>query len=226
VALTLEEIIPALSSPDESSRCQAIENLQLIQDSKIILYLITALEDSSVRVREQAISALIKVGGQPVAKATASLLNSENVALRNAAVEILENLDESTLEVLESYINSSSVDVTKFALEAVGKILNKSPEPHLKIFNSLITRLSDDDPNVSGAAAEALGLAKDDLAIPHLLNHLSGPNQSYWLQCNIIVALSRIASPMALEALNQINKDQISEEAKDFLDEALKGEIS
>ncbi|MEO5968931.1 MAG: HEAT repeat domain-containing protein [Bdellovibrionia bacterium] len=224
MAFNLKEIIAALSSEDETDRCYALENLQQIHDPDIVPRLMSALEDRSVRVREHAISIFKREHGPVAAQAAASLLNSENEILRNAAIEILEGLGKSAIDVLEKYINSFSVDVRKFSIEVVGKILSNSPDSHPLVFDSLTNRLFDEDPNVSGAAAEALGFTKDDSAIPPLLECLSRPHSSYWLQCNIIVALSRIASPKSLEAIKQIDKNQLSEEARDFLKMALKGE--
>lgn len=302
----LSEIITALSSSDESDRIYAIEDLQEVTDPEIIPYLITALQDRSVRVREAVVDVLINMGGPVVAEATAALLNSEDVPLRNAAIEILEKLGCSALDVLEKYMHSPSADVRKFTIDTIGKLINQSIESNLPLFAthndrlseegmdkaiaatkalglrrddwainhlsdegvaeaitaakalghgrddwaipflsehisepsqsswlqcniitalSLIDRLSDEDVNVAGAAAEALGSARDDWTIPFLLRHIPGPSQSSWVQCSIVVALSRISSEKSLEALQQIDKTQLSDEALMFLEMAINGEV-
>jgi HEAT repeat protein len=221
----INEIILALSSSDESERCYAVEDLQEVKDPNIIPHLIMALQDRSVRVRETAVDVLTNVGGGVTAEAVASLLSSEHVPARNAAIEILEKLGQPALYALEKYINSSSVDIRKFSIDIIGKVLAQTHEAHPLIFEALVDRLSDEDVNVAGAAAEALGLTKDDGAIPYLLINIFGANQSSWLQCNIIAALSRISSEQSLEALQQIDKAKLFEEAQTYLEMALDGEV-
>lgn len=221
----ISDILTALSSSDESERCYAIEDLQEVKNQEIVPYLVMGLKDRSVRVREAAVDALANVGGQAVAEATVALLNSEEVPLRNAAIEILEKLGCSALDVLVKYIHSSEVDVRKFSIDTVGKILSQSSESHPSILLNLVECLSDEDANIAGAAAEALGLAKDDMVIPFLVSHISGANQSSWLQSNIIAALTRISSQKSLEAIKEIDKSQLSNEAKTYLEMALNGEV-
>jgi HEAT repeat protein len=228
VSAKLKEIVSNLHSSDESDRCYAIEDLKEVNDPKIVDYLIDALKDPSVRVRETATDVLVLVGGNGVAEGVASLLESEEVPIRNAAIEILEKMGPAALNTLETCMESSSIDVRKFAIDTVGKILNQtkfdSHEPKPRIFSVLIDRLWASNANISGAAAEALGLSKDDSVIAPLMSHLSGPNKSPWLQCNIIVALSRIGTPNARSSIQNIDKNELFEEAKTFLEMALNGE--
>jgi HEAT repeat protein len=221
----LNKILVALESLDESERCNALEDLHQTGYEKIVPLLVTALQDLSVRVREAAVDLLIKTGGSSVADATAALLSSENIPLRNAAIEILEKLGRSAVDALEKHLSSPSVDVRKFAIDTIGKLLSQFPESVSGVFPALIERLSDQDRNVAGAAAEALGFTKNDLAIPFLLEHLSGPNQSSWLQCNIIVALSRISSKKSLEAINKLDKTELYSEAESYVEMVLNGEV-
>lgn len=220
----LSEIIAALSSSDESERCYALEDLERTQGPEAIPHLIGALQDRSARVREAALDLLTKVGNVAVADAAAVLLSSENVPLRNAAIEVLEKIGAPAISVLEQYINAPSDDVRKFAVDTVGKILSHMTESDPRTLEVLCGRLSDEDVNVAGAAAEALGLARNEWAVPFLLQRLMDSRQSSWIQCNIVVALSRISSESSREALRRIDKDNLSSEAKRYLEMALIGE--
>ena len=221
----LREIITALASLNESDRCYALEDLQQLNDPTIVPYMVNALEDHSVRVRETAVESLIKVGGTPVAEAAAALLSSENVPLRNAAIEVLEMLGSPAVSVLEKYICSPSVDIRKFAIDTLGKLLSQAGTVTPSVLGLLIASLSDQDGNVAGAAAEALGMTKNDLAVPSLVKQIFGENQSTWLQCNIIVALSRISSEQSLQAIREIDDTRLSGAAKTYIEMALKGEV-
>jgi HEAT repeat protein len=221
----IDGILKSLGSADESDRCYALEDLQQIEFPAIVPFLITALGDRSARVRETAVGILIKLGGAAAAEGAAALLGTENIPLRNAAIEVLEKLGASALIALEKYVDDPSSDVKKFAIDTIGKLLAQDPRPHPAVLAALIEGLLDKDANVSGAAAEALGLAKDDIAIPFLLRQLVGLNRSSWLQCNIVVALARISSEESSQAIKQIDKTLLSAEAQVFLDSALKGEV-
>jgi HEAT repeat protein len=198
VSVNIKKVISDLGSPDESDRCYAVEDLKQVNDPKVVEYLVIALKDPSTRVRETAVDILSIVGGSEVVASMVQLLDSESVPIRNAAIEVLEKLGPSALSTLEKYMDVSSVDVRKFAIDTIGKILQKSSsiqgERQPRILAVLVDRLWSLNANVAGAAAEALGLSKDDTVIEPLLEHLFGANQSSWLQCNIIVALSRIGS--------------------------------
>jgi HEAT repeat protein len=220
-----EEIISGLKSTDESERCYALEDLELIMAPEYIPLLVLGMEDNSVRVRETATTALIKVGGIEVAESVAKLLYSENVALRNAAIEILEELENYSLTVLEQYIVSDSADVRKFSLDIICKIIpNVDQATVKKIFTYLVPCLEDQDVNVAASAAEAIGLSKTELGISILLKYLIVPQKSTWLQCNIIVALARIDTDNSRLALSQIDKQELAPEALAYLEMALNGE--
>ncbi|MBF0208758.1 MAG: HEAT repeat domain-containing protein, partial [Oligoflexia bacterium] len=88
----INDLILALESTDESDRCCAIEDLGLLKDRDTIPYLIKAIDDGSTRVREASIDALISIGGNGVVTEMILLLESEDVSLRNAAINILEQL--------------------------------------------------------------------------------------------------------------------------------------
>ena len=219
---SLEKLVVALSGYTEAERSDAVEDLQQLKDREGIPYLVVALHDRSVRVREAAVRALIDLGGADVADAAAALLGSENVGMRNGAIEILEELGESALLPLERYLMSTSADVRKFSIDTVGKIISqiKATPSTLSL---LVDRLWDSNENVAGAAAEALGGTRDDTAVSFLVDRISASCESSWLQCSIVAVLADIESAASMDALQQIRRMQLSAEAKTFLDSALSG---
>ena len=224
VGIHLEKIKAALGSVDESLRCCAVEDLQQLTSGDRIPLLLVSLQDRSARVREAAAAVLESVGGASVADAMAKLLGSENVPARNAAMEILEKLGQPSLKILEEYVNSPSVDVRKFAIDTIGKILAVTTGMDATMGSALSGRLYDADLNVAGAAAEALGNSKDDSIIQSLVRRLSEPSLASWVQCTIIVALSGMPGHMAREAILKIDRAHLSDEASTFLEQALKSE--
>jgi len=161
-----DALLEALKSADESDRCYALEDLEASGELDIIPHIVNALQDSSVRVRETAVEILSRMGGIKVAEASAELLGSENVGLRNNAIEILEKLGEHSVIVLKKYIKSDSPDVRKFTVDIFGKIFTLNSGLLAEVRTDVMERLADVDPNVAGAAAEVLGLAKMKCLIP------------------------------------------------------------
>jgi HEAT repeat protein len=211
-----DRLIEQLSSPDPTTRRYAAEDLGDLHDVRAVPALVKAVKDSEVAVREAAVDALAAIGGLAVSERVAPLLESEDVALRNYAIEILERVGPESTDVLVAACNCASPDVRKFALDILGKVARGCAG---KCLEAVAARLGDDNPNVAGSAAEALGRMGDSQAIPHLMNHLGDPP---WMQLCVFSALSQIGGKTALKALRSVDVSRMSPVTKHFYDTALK----
>jgi HEAT repeat protein len=177
---------------------------------------VEALKDPEVAVREAAVDALVVIGGPAVSKHVAPLLEMEDVPLRNYGIEILERVGPESIDVLVAACTSASADVRKFALDTLGKVARGCAGNCLE---TVVAQLGDDNPNVVGSAAEALGHMGDSRAIPYLAKHLGDPP---WMQLCVFSALSQIGGEAALKALRSVEVGQLTPFTQHFYDIALK----
>ena len=209
-------LIEQLASPDPTTRRYAAEDLGDLHDACAVPALVEAVRDPEVAVREAAVDALVVIGGQAVSEHVAPLLETEDVALRNYAIEILERVGPESIDVLVAACKSASPDVRKFALDILGKVARGCAG---KCLDAVAALLGDDNPNVAGSAAEALGHMGDSRATPCLANHLGGPP---WMQLCVFSALSQIGGETALKVLRSVEVGKLSPYTKHFYDSSLK----
>jgi len=166
-------------------------------------------------VREAAAEALVVIGGPAVSEHVAPLLETEDVALRNYAIEVLERVGPESIDVVVLACKSPSPDVRKFALDILGKVAQGCAGECLDAVAAL---LGDDNPNVAGSAAEALGHMGDSRATLYLANHLGGPP---WMQLCVFSALAQIGGETALRVLRSVEVGKLSPYTKHFYDSSL-----
>ncbi|AGW14950.1 HEAT repeat domain-containing protein [Megalodesulfovibrio gigas] len=204
----LDRLVHNLQTGDETVRRYAAEDLGSLGLEGAVPALVTALEDPVVAVREAAAEALGVIGGRETARRVVPLMASEEVPLRNISFEILEALSLDALEELTACCTSPVSDIRKFAVDILGKIGEVSEIDAEALF---VRMLDDPNPNVAGAAAEAIGRVGYKGAVPALLQHL---DSHAWLQCNILHAIARIGGEAAQKAFATINTARLSPEAQ------------
>ena len=204
----VDKLLDKLESDDETERRYAVEDLGELRNTRAIRALVKAMKDPVVGVREAAVDSLIAIGGQEVCKNVIPLLDSDEAALRNYAIEILKELGPDSIDDIKGLCKADSSDIRKFALDILADIGEISD---VDAFGIIVDMLDDSNVNVSAAAAEALGKIGDPAALPALLDHMDGPP---WLQCNCINAMAQIGGQRAKEALKGIAVDRLSTEAR------------
>jgi len=204
----INELLGGLRSEDATERRYAAEDLGGLNDPAAVQALVKTLEDPVVGVREAAVESLIAIGGREVCEKVIPLLDSEDASLRNYALEILEDLGADAIESLVGLCDSPSSDIRKFALDVLGKIGELCGVNAIGVITS---RLDDENVNVAGAAAEALGRIGDPASIPALAGHLGGPP---WLQCNVLNAIAQIGGEEARGVISRIDPEQLAPEAR------------
>jgi HEAT repeat protein len=211
-----DHLIEQLASPDPTARRGAAENLGDLHDARAVPALVEALSDLEAAVRDAVVDALVEIGGQVVCEHVAPLLEAEDAALQNCAVEILEQVGPESIDALVAACRSASPEVKKLALGILGKVARGCAGGCLE---AVVALLGDDNHEVPASAAEALGQIGDARATPYLAKHLADPP---WMQLCVFSALSQIGGEAALQALASVDVSQLSPFTKDSLDSALK----
>ena len=181
-----------LSSPDESTRWNAAEEMSELRDPDAIPALVIALGDRSAAVRESVINALTAIGGEETAIALIPLLASEDPPSRNAACEILRKIGSDAAGPLQQAVLTGGRDVRLFAID----ILALAGGPGL--LEILSTAIADPDSNVATSAATALGQTGGaDSAFALVAARSADP----WVRCAVAESLGRIGGSVARRAL-------------------------
>ncbi len=144
-----------LDQPDPESRRIATQQIARVRSPWATALLVRALGDEDWRVRKEG--AKVASGVEPrdevVSALVAALSEKENIGLRNAAVEALIDIGPDSVLPAARALEELDADGRKLAVEILGGI------PDVRGTHSLANALSDSDPNVRVAAAEALGSA-------------------------------------------------------------------
>ncbi len=159
------EILEKVESGNEEVRHRNIERLVEFPAEKTLPVLLGRLGDSSWRLRKRAVELLVALSDQPnvIEQLVESLSDEENPGRRNAAVEALVQCSEQALAQLLRITHSEDRDVRKFAVDILARIGGET------MLSRLVVLLEDVDPNVQGAAADALGMIGFPSAIPDLV---------------------------------------------------------
>lgn len=184
-----EHRLALFRDPDPGTRRDAAEALSECSDesevARAVEALVEGLRDSNPGVQEAALSALVRIGGARVVRALIPLLR-QDVATRNLAVEILEQIGSAALELLLPLLTHPDPNLRKFIIDTLNKLGDRRAIPALR------ERLCDEEPNVRGAAAEALGAMRAVEAVPSLLGMLQDEE---WVVFSVVEALGTIAEP-------------------------------
>ena len=119
--------------------------------------------ETSPLVCEAIFTALVGIGGEPVAAALAGLLRSEDVALRNGAIEALQQIGPAVTTHVERLLVSPDADTRIFAVA----VLEAAPHDRARERLRLVLE-TDPEVNVGLAAVELLaqlGRPEDEAAL-------------------------------------------------------------
>ncbi|MGH7230379.1 MAG: HEAT repeat domain-containing protein, partial [Nitrospiraceae bacterium] len=153
--------------------------------------LVASLHDDNPGVQQAAVSGLVTVGGNEVARHMVALLR-ESPMIRNMAVEVLDRIVAQALECILPVLSAEDSNVRKFIVDALGK------QTDVRVIAPLMQRLTDVDANVRAAAAEALGHVRACEAVPGIIALL---NDEEWVVFSALTALAEIGDSAALPSL-------------------------
>jgi HEAT repeat protein len=208
----MEEISKQLESDDVEIRREAVLKLKGIGSGAdqrgVIELLITAMQDSSWRVRKTALDILL--GEYPIESYITDLVGllylEENAGARNSAIEALAQLNKKATPFLIKAFNTPNYDVRKFIIDVIGEFRDKRALP------LMLNALKDDDENVRASAVEHLGRIGDSSVVSALIEILE--EGDLWTAFPAADALGRIGDRKAMPALiNALSRKTLREPA-------------
>jgi len=192
-----------INSPNESKRCAAIEELVRQGHLSAIIILVDQLEkETSFYVRRRLIQALGGMQSSRTGLIVARLFISAEAHVRNAAVEVLQALQEYAEPTIETLMTDPSRDIRKLSIDVLDKVSGETA------FSLLIQGLQDTEAVIVSACVEALGRKRDQRALAPLLELLR-TSTNVWISFSIIEASAVLDDPQVLEEFyRHINHSQ------------------
>jgi TolB-like protein/predicted Ser/Thr protein kinase len=177
-----------LKDENEQVRLDAVRTLKFSHDPRALSALVEALQDSSLKVKAEAVQAIVHLGEQ-AAGPVIQLLNDsmdegDNMTARFAAKALGLIGDRSISPVLIELLRSDDKFVACESALALGRLLET------RAVTDLIALLSERNGNLRFAAAEALGLICDPTARSSLQKRLSDEDEG--VRAKARWALSRL----------------------------------
>jgi HEAT repeat protein len=201
--VTSDRLEEALHSRDPDVRRQAVYGLSLRPQGTPLPQILNALSDTDWRVRREAIS----LAAQTVEKdalvdaLVALLVETNNIGLRNAAIEVLGMVAQGKADKFANACEGAGEAARKFLVEAMGKTRDPQMIDHLE---SLVRG---PDPNLAAAAVEALVCIGGARAEALLKERLS--TQHLFLRVSILEGLTRLGTRLSWEELEPAVEDAI-----------------
>lgn len=193
----LEKAKGLLASPQEAERVAGVELLSEQNSAASGAMLIGQLEtETSPFVRRRIIHLLRESRRIETVQAAVALLSSNQAAVRNAAVEILQGMGILTLPSMAKLASHPDRNLRKLVADILAKIPGESA------YQLLAAGLSDADCNVVSASAEALGARREQQAVPLLCEALANTT-NVWVAFSLIEALANIGQPAAMGAVTR-----------------------
>jgi HEAT repeat protein len=144
-----------LQQAEPEARRVAVQQVAKVRSPEAAALLLSALGDEDWRVRKEAalVAPSLEAREDVVVALVAALEETENIGLRNAAVEALVAIGADVVPATMAVLPHLDADGRKLAIEVLGGV------PDGRCAAALARALDDDDANVRVAAAEALGNA-------------------------------------------------------------------
>lgn len=184
-----------LKDENEEIRLDAVRTLKFSHDPRSVSALVEALRDASLKVKAEAVQAIVKMGEQatgPVIRMLNDAMDeSDYLTARFAAKALGEIGDRSISSVLVELLRSDDRFVACEAILALGRLGETKAVP------DLIALLDDSNGNIRFCAAEALGRMCDARARNALQARLSDEDEGVRAKARWALSCLRIADRMA-----------------------------
>jgi HEAT repeat protein len=184
------------------TRRDAAKALGEIGDAMAMEPLIAALKDPKKDVRDAAVEAIGKIGGDPraVVAFAEPLKNGNSIAREEAASSLGKIRHKSAVEHLIPALKDEDCFVRQSAAASLGKIGEPSA------VEALAQTLKDEDKDVRQTAAIAIGEIGGAAAVEPLLQLLK--DESVMVRYRAVESLGRIGGSSAVDALIEALKDR------------------
>jgi HEAT repeat protein len=159
---SIELLSQELASADTATRRQAVRDMAASPDAMPLLCA-RLLDESSASVRSMIFTALVAHPSSRVVEGLLPLLRSEDVGLRNSAVDALQKMPTEVTPHMELLLTDADSDVRIMAVNVLGLLQHPSAP-------ALLLSVAAEDPhvNVCAAALDALAEVGELSAIPIL----------------------------------------------------------
>ncbi len=200
-----ESVARDLRDPDDEVRRLAVERVEALPSAEAVSCLVDRLGDPSWRVRKAAVERLVARSetDQVTTALVDSLADGENPGRRNAAVEALVKCGDRVIDHLMAACSSPDEDVRKLVVDAMAGIA----EPRTR--HKLLETLSDSDPNVRAASADALAVVGGDGVPQALLQAATAEDEDQLVRFSAIRALGSLEFPVRAAELVSILEDPV-----------------
>jgi HEAT repeat protein len=200
----------ALTSDDPEERRRAARALIDVEPVLAAAGLVTLLGDEDWRVRKEAVAVVQGLAPEPnlLAVLVNALGPSDNVGLRNAAVEALGAFGSGAVDAVAVALRGLDADGRKLAAEALARTGQATALPVLRGL------LRDPEPNVCVAAVEAIaGLGIDGAleVVPALLGCLDAPDE--FTRLAALDGLRALGVHLPWERLQRLKDEKVLEQA-------------
>ena len=176
--MTQDGLDEAFHSADPDVRRRAVQGMSLRPRGTPLKQIVDALSDLDWRVRREAISLAAQSAERDalIDSLLARLVGTDNIGLRNAAIEVLGMVAQGRAQKFADALTASGRGAQKFLVEAMGKTRDPRMIDHLEPL------VRGPDANAAAAAVEALvciggsraeDLLKERLSTPHLFLRIS-----------------------------------------------------
>ncbi|MGB5366377.1 MAG: HEAT repeat domain-containing protein [Polyangiales bacterium] len=176
--MTQDGLDEAFHSADPDVRRRAVQGMSLRPRGTPLKQIVDALSDLDWRVRREAISLAAQSAERDalIDSLLARLVGTDNIGLRNAAIEVLGMVAQGRAQKFADALTASGRGAQKFLVEAMGK--TRDP----RMIDHLAPLVRGPDANAAAAAVEALvciggsraeDLLKERLSTPHLFLRIS-----------------------------------------------------
>ena len=193
--MKIQELEKLLKDSDVEVRREALENLRGKSGDIAIHLLLSAMEDTSWRVRNNATDILIEE--HPPETYMDGLINllyrEDNAGARNSSIEALIRLNKKAIPFLIDAFNTQNRDVRKFIIDVLGEFRDSRSLP------LMLNALKDDDENVRATAIEHIGKVGESSVVDALIEIIEGDD--LWTAYPAVDALGRIGDKTAIPAL-------------------------
>ncbi|MFZ2197142.1 MAG: HEAT repeat domain-containing protein [Thermodesulfovibrionales bacterium] len=196
----MQEREKQLNDSNIESRREAVEKLSGVKDLSSIPLLMTAMKDSSWRVRKTAVDILFKdyQVNEYIDGLIKLLYIEDNAGARNSAIEALIRLGRKATVYLIEAFKTPNKDVRKFIIDVLGELMDN------RSLDLMLEAIRDEDENVRATAVEHLGKVGEPSVVDALIDILE--KGDLWSAYPAADALGRIGNKKAVPHLLQALK--------------------
>jgi eukaryotic-like serine/threonine-protein kinase len=225
------ELISRLSGKDIAAKVHIIETLSRFDRSDVRQALTQELQNENKLVRQSALGALGRLGGELDIGQLCRLLMDPDLNVQNRAVDVIvKQRHPDTLRHLVEVLKSESDFARRAAVEVLNEIGDEKSIKDLltalgdddwwvraratdalariggpRVINAVLNLINDKDESVRRAAVEILNTTKDERAVQHLIKATT--DEDWWVRERAADALGEIGNVEAVPALIRMLSD-------------------